>query len=142
MPRRRRPCSARRPLPLLSRYPITVDVVVALARAAACDLPAFVLLSFDDDGVLLAVRPHDVPLSELEASCASLLGLLAPEGRGPAVLASVDAGFGCDVEPALAVWPDLVAAFDEAGATLLDWLLVCGDRVSSVAAAAGTPAGW
>ncbi|HEX2040369.1 MAG TPA: hypothetical protein VHF47_11635 [Acidimicrobiales bacterium] len=139
---RRRPGSARRPLPLLSRYPITVDAAVALARAAACEEPAFVVLSFDDEGILLAVGPHDVALSELEASCATLLHLLAPEGRGPAVVASVDPGFGCDVAPALAVWPDLVHAFEEAGATLLDWLLVCDDRVSSVAAAAGTPAGW
>jgi hypothetical protein len=140
MPRRRRSCSAARPL--LSRYPLTVDLAVAIARAAADDQPAFVVLVFDETGVLLAVRPHDLAPDEVEESCCTLLGLLAPEGRGPAVLVSVDPGFGTEVEPALAVWPDVAGAFDEAGATLLDWLLVCDDRVSSVATAAGTPAGW
>jgi hypothetical protein len=126
----------------MSRYPLTVDLAVALARAAADDQPALVTLVFDETGLLLALRAHDLAPSEVEESCCTLLGLLAPEGRGPAVLVSVDPGFGCEPEPVLAVWPEVTDAFDEAGATLLDWLLVCDDRVASVAAAAGTPAGW
>lgn len=140
MPRRHRSCSAIGRL--LSRYPLTVDVAVALARAAADDQPALVTLVFDETGLLLALRAHDLAPSEVEQSCCTLLGLLAPEGRGPAVLVSVDPGFGTDPEPVLSVWPEVAWAFEDEGATLLDWLLVCGDRVTSVASAAGTPAGW
>ena len=140
MPRQHRSCSATRPL--LSRYPLTVDLAVAFARAAAADQPALVTLVLEETGLLLAVRAHDLAPSEVEESCCTLLELLAPEGRGPAVLVSVDPGFGCEVEPVLTVWPEVAGTFDEAGATLLDWLLVCDDRVTSVASAAGTPAGW
>jgi hypothetical protein len=140
MPRRGPSGRSRRPL--LSRYPLTVDLAVTLARAAAGDEPTLVTLWFEDVGVLLAVRSHDLAPTEIEASCRTLLELLAPEGREPAVLVSVDPGFGCEPEPALAVWPDVSRAFAEADATLLDWLLVCGDRVASVAPAAGAPAGW
>lgn len=140
MPPRHRSCTAARPL--LSRYPLTVDLAVALARAAADDQPALVTLVFEETSVLLALRSHDLTPSEIERSCCTLLGLLAPEGRGPAVLISVDPGFGTEPEPVLAVWPEVAGVFEEEGATLLDWLLVCGDRVASVAAAAGVPAGW
>ncbi|MDQ3758295.1 MAG: hypothetical protein M3394_10650 [Actinomycetota bacterium] len=128
--------------PLLTRYPLTADVAVAIARAAADDQPALVVLVLDATGASLAVRPHDLAPSDVEDACRTLLGLWGLDGVGPSVIVSVDAGFGCEPEPAVAVWPDVQRAFTEAGGTLLDWLLVCGDRVRSVSATASGPAGW
>jgi hypothetical protein len=138
----RRSSSHSAPRPLLSRYPLTIDTAVALATAAAGGQPAFVVMVFDESGLLIAARPHDLAPTDVADSCCTLLGLLAPDGRGPAVVVSVDPGFGCEPEPAVAVWPEVSGAFTEAGAALLDWLLVCDDRVASVAAAAGLSGGW
>ena len=128
--------------PLLSRYPLTIDLAVALARAAADDQPALVTLVFDDSGLLIAVRPDDVPLAEAVESCRTLLGLLAPEGRGPSIVVSVEPSFGVEAEPAAAVWAELAGAFEENQATLLDWLLVLHPQVASVASFATPSSPW
>jgi hypothetical protein len=86
---------------------------------------------------LVAVRPGEVVPSLVPASCASLFDVLGPDGRKPGVLVSIEPAFA--MESAVAVWAQLVGTFSESGATLLDWLLASGDRVTSVSTAAPRP---
>ena len=126
--------------PRLSRFPLSVELAVEIARIAAEGHPALIVLLLDNSGWLIACRPHDLAPGDIEESCRTLLGLLASESPEQAYLVSVDPGFGTETAPATAVWPELERTFTEAGATLLDWLLVCDESVASVAAAASSVA--
>ena len=127
---------------LLSRYPLTIDLATVIAQAAANAKPALIVLVFDEQGLLIAIRPEDVTPAELEESARTLFSLMSPDGRGPAVVVTVESSLGADTQPFVEVWPRVSAVFTEAGATLLDWLLVRGDTVASVAATCGEAPQW
>lgn len=117
------------------RCPLSAELVVEIARAAA-DEPAFIVFVAVDGEVIIACRPHDLTPVDVEEACRRLLSALVPEERGPTYIVSVDPGFGTDPTPALAVWPEIERCFAEADGILRDWLLVCGEAVTSVASAA------
>ena len=121
----------------MSRHPLSAELAVEIARAAA-DEPSFLAFVGIGTEIVIAARPHDLAPLDVEEACRRLVAALAPEERGPTYLVSVDAGFGTDPTPALAVWPELRRCFADAGGVLLDWLLVCDESVASVAAAAGS----
>lgn len=128
------------PRPLqLSRYPVTVRQAATLAAAAADGAPAFVLLVFEDDGVLVAARHLDLGPAEVESECAGAFSILADAdvGAGPVAVVAVSflPGFGSDPAPVLGTWHELCRRAGEAGVQLLDWLLVDDRGAASLRAA-------
>lgn len=108
----------------MSLLPFTQDVAVALARAATDDKPGFVIVAFDDEGVLLAVcLPDDYTPAAVTDGCRLGLGLLSAEGPlVSAVVVAVQPDFGPD--EAAGQWPELRRSFEAIDCSLLGWLLV------------------
>lgn len=119
----------------LSRYPITVQQAVALAAAAADDGPALVLLVFEEDGILVAVRDLDLAPAEIEAECDAVIRILADDvdrRADPVVVVSILPGFGSDPTPVVGTWHALCRRAADVGVPVLDWLLVDDRGVASM----------
>lgn len=103
---------------------LTAEVATALSVAATYDRPGIVVLVFDDQGLLVAVRlADDYAAATITADCRMLLDVLAAQHTpGPAIVVTVQPGFGRD--EAAAELPQLRQCFEAAGCALLDWLLV------------------
>lgn len=108
-------------------FPLT-DLGAALARGAADGQAALVVMIRDEQVLLVAVRPYDLAPSDVTETCRSLFELLGTEGRGPAVLVSVNPELGTEPEALTAAWPGVATVFAEAGASLIAWLMVRDDK--------------
>lgn len=95
-----------------------------------------VVMILDDDGLLAAVRQADdcadFGPADVEDACVGLLDLSPPAGPGAAAVVSIN--FGIDVDAAAPAWRRMRRRFEHEGVELADWLLVEGDRTTSLAA--------
>lgn len=111
---------------------------VDMIATATWPHPLFVLLIFDDHGLLVATRDHaEVVLEELADSCALVVQLCRPVGPAGVVLVSIDPGFGTDASsPAVRqAFLDASRRLRRAGTELADWWLIGDGSRESVAAA-------
>lgn len=126
----------------VSRYPITVHQAVALAAAAADGGPALVLLVFERDGILLAVRDLDLSPAEIEVECDAVIRILADGRADPVVVVSILPAFGSDPAPVVGTWHALCRRAADVGVQVLDWLLVDDRDVVSLRGAVDPTTGY
>ena len=99
--------------------------------------PLFVMLIFDDDGLLVVTRDHvDIGPSEVEDACALVVELAPVVGIGTVVLLSLDPGFGTEPSAVLRqAFLDTSRRLEQSGSMLVDWWLV-GDGIRESVASA------
>jgi hypothetical protein len=140
----RRPCPSpspsRRPVPgaLVTPFVDTLAdaLVVVDGSSGGAPFGSFVLLLDEDDRLLAVVELTDAAtdVDGLVAACVALADAATGTRWSSTVLASDRSGLG-----ALATgddrdgWTELVRSFRDAGIGLVDWLLVDGDLVGSLA---------
>ena len=118
-----------------SRVCTVTRLATDFADGAGAGPSGLVVMILDDDGLLAAVRQADhcadFGPGDVEDACIGLLDLSPPVGPGAAAVVSIN--FGIDVAAATPAWRRMRGRFGNEGIELADWLLVEGDRTTSLA---------
>lgn len=117
-----------------SRACTVTRLATDFADGAGSGPSGLVVMILDDDGLLAAVRQvdeyADFGPADVEDACAGLLDLSPPAGLGAAAVVSIN--FGINVDAAAPAWRRMRRRFEQEGVTLADWLLVEGERTTSL----------